>query len=127
MMFAATFSDIEKYSLLTIKEKLKMEVTITTENFESLKNGEKPLVVDFWATWCGPCRAIAPYIEELAKEYDGKIVVGKCDVEENDDIVMEFGVRNIPTILFFKNGEVVDRLVGGQSKSAIQKKFEALL
>ena len=104
-----------------------MAVTITTENFESLKNGEKPLVVDFWATWCGPCRAIAPYIEELAKEYDGKIVVGKCDVEENDDIVMEFGVRNIPTILFFKNGEVVDRLVGGQSKSAIQKKFEALL
>lgn len=104
-----------------------MEVTITTENFESLKNGEKPLVVDFWATWCGPCRAIAPYIEELAKEYDGKIVVGKCDVEENDDIVMEFGVRNIPTILFFKNGEVVNRLVGGQSKSAIQKKFEALL
>ena len=104
-----------------------MEVTITTENFESLKNGEKPLVVDFWATWCGPCLAIAPYIEELAKEYDGKIVVGKCDVEENDDIVMEFGVRNIPTILFFKNGEVVDRLVGGQSKSAIQKKFEALL
>lgn len=127
MMFAATFSDIEKHSLLTIKEKLKMEVTITTENFESLKNGEKPLVVDFWATWCGPCRAIAPYIEELAKEYDGKIVVGKCDVEENDDIVMEFGVRNIPTILFFKNGEVVDRLVGGQSKAAIQKKFETLL
>lgn len=126
-MFAATFSDIEKTLLLTIKERLKMEVTITTENFESLKNGEKPLVVDFWATWCGPCRAIAPYIEELAKEYDGKIVVGKCDVEENDDIVMEFGVRNIPTILFFKNGEVVDRLVGGQSKSAIQKKFEALL
>ena len=104
-----------------------MEVTITTENFESLKNGDKPLVVDFWATWCGPCRAIAPYIEELANEYDGKIVVGKCDVEENDDIVMEFGVRNIPTILFFKNGEVVDRLVGGQSKSAIQKKFDALL
>ncbi len=104
-----------------------MEVTITTENFENLKNGELPLVVDFWATWCGPCRAIAPYIEELAKEYDGKIVVGKCDVEENDDIVMEYGVRNIPTILFFKNGEVVDRLVGGQSKSAIQKKFDALL
>lgn len=104
-----------------------MEVTITTENFEGLKNGEMPLVVDFWATWCGPCRAIAPYIEELAKEYDGKIVVGKCDVEENDDIVSEFGIRNIPTILFFKNGEVVDRLVGGQSKSAIQKKFDALL
>lgn len=104
-----------------------MEVTITTENFEGLKNGEQPLVVDFWATWCGPCRAIAPYVEELAKEYDGKIVVGKCDVEENDDIAMEFGIRNIPTLLFIKNGEVVDRLVGGQSKSAIQKKFDALL
>lgn len=104
-----------------------MEVTITNENFESLKNGDKPLVVDFWATWCGPCRAIAPYIEELANEYDGKIVVGKCDVEENDDIVMEFGIRNIPTILFFKNGELVDRMVGGQSKSAIQKKIDALL
>lgn len=109
------------------KKQNKMEVTITTENFESLKNGDKPLVVDFWATWCGPCRAIAPYIEELAKEYDGKIVVGKCDVEENDDIAMEFGIRNIPTILFFKNGELVDRMVGGQSKSAIQKKFDALL
>ncbi len=105
----------------------KMEVTITTENFESLKNGELPLVVDFWATWCGPCRAIAPSVAELAQEYDGKIVVGKCDVEENDDIAMEFGIRNIPTLLFIKNGEVVDRLVGGQSKSAIQKKFDALL
>ncbi len=104
-----------------------MEVTITTENFESLKNGDKPLVVDFWATWCGPCRAIAPVVAELAEEYDGKIVVGKCDVEENDDIAMEFGIRNIPTLLFIKNGEVVDRLVGGQSKSAIQKKFETLL
>ncbi len=104
-----------------------MEVTITTENFESLKNGELPLVVDFWATWCGPCRAIAPSVAELAQEYDGKIVVGKCDVEENDDIAMEFGIRNIPTLLFIKNGEVVDRLVGGQSKSAIQKKFDALL
>ncbi len=104
-----------------------MEVTITTENFESLKNGELPLVVDFWATWCGPCRAIAPYVAELAEEYDGKIVVGKCDVEENDDIAMEFGIRNVPTLLFIKNGEVVDRLVGGQSKSAIKKKFETLL
>lgn len=104
-----------------------MEVTITSENFESLKNGEQPLVVDFWATWCGPCRAIAPFVAELAEEYDGKVVVGKCDVEANDDIAKEYGIRNIPTLLFIKNGEVVDRLVGGQSKSAIQKKFETLL
>ena len=104
-----------------------MEVQITTENFESLKNGQLPLVVDFWATWCGPCRMIAPVIEELAKEYDGRIVVGKCDVEENDDIAMEFGIRNIPTILFFKNGQVVDKMVGAASKAKIQEKFEALL
>jgi thioredoxin 1 len=104
-----------------------MEVTITTENFESLKNGDKPLVVDFLATWCGPCRMIAPIIAELAEQYDGKIVVGKCDVEENDDIAMEFGIRNIPTILFFKNGEVVDKMVGAAAKAKIQEKFEALL
>lgn len=104
-----------------------MEVTITNENFEALKNGDKPLVVDFWATWCGPCRMIAPVIAELAQEYDGKIVVGKCDVEENDDIAMDFGIRNIPTILFFKNGEVVDKMVGAAAKPKIKEKFEALL
>lgn len=104
-----------------------MEVTITTENFESYKNGELPLVVDLWATWCGPCRALAPTIEELAKEYNGKIVVGKCDVEENDDVAMEFGVRNIPTILFFKGGQLVDKFVGAASKSVLKEKFDALL
>ena len=104
-----------------------MEVTITNENFESLKNGDQPLVVDFWATWCGPCRMVGPVISELAQEYDGRIVVGKCDVEENEDIAMEFGIRNIPTILFFKNGQVVDKIVGAQAKARIQEKFEALL
>lgn len=104
-----------------------MEVQVTNSNFESLKNGELPLVVDFWATWCGPCRMIAPIIEELAKEYDGKIAVGKCDVEEADDVAAEFGIRNIPTILFFKDGKVVDKLVGAASKSKIEDKFKALL
>jgi len=92
-----------------------------------LKAGNLPLVVDFWATWCGPCRMVAPIIEELAKEYDGKIVVGKCDVEENDDLAAEFGIRNIPTILFFKNGEVVDKLIGAQGKAKLEEKFQALL
>jgi thioredoxin 1 len=104
-----------------------MEVTITNENYASLKAGDLPLVIDFWATWCGPCRMLAPTISELAKEYDGKIVVGKCDVEENEDLAAEFGIRNIPTILFFKNGEVVDKLIGAQPKPKIAEKFNALL
>ena len=104
-----------------------MEVPITTENFESYKNGELPLVVDLWATWCGPCRQIAPIVSELAEEFDGKLVVGKCDVEENDDIAMEFCVRNIHTILFFKGGQLVDKFVGAANKSTLKEKFEALL
>ena len=104
-----------------------MEVEITTENFESYKNGELPLVVDLWVTWCGPCRMLAPTIKELADDYDGKIVVGKCDVEENDDIAMQFGVRNIPTILFFKGGQLVDKFVGAASKNVLDEKFKALL
>ena len=104
-----------------------MEVTITNENFASLKGGNLPLVVDFWATWCGPCRMVSPIISELAEKYDGKIVVGKCDVEENEDLAAEFGIRNIPTILFFKNGEVIDKLIGAQGKAKCEEKFEALL
>ena len=104
-----------------------MEVTITTENFESYKNGSLPLVVDLWATWCGPCRMLAPIVAELASEYDGKIVVGKCDVEENEDIAMEFGVRNIPTLLFFKDGKLVDKFVGSAKKAVLDEKFQALL
>ena len=104
-----------------------MEVTITSENFESLKNGAQPLVVDFWATWCGPCRMIAPIIAKLAEKYDCKITVGKCDVEENDDLAAEYGIRNIPTILFFKNGEAVDKIVGAQTEAKLEEKFQTLL
>ncbi len=104
-----------------------MEVVITQENFEEYKNGAMPLVLDFWATWCGPCRALSPVLSQLAEEYDGKIVVGKCDVEENDDLSAEFGVRNIPTVLFIKNGVVVDKFVGAASKSVFEEKFKALL
>lgn len=104
-----------------------MEQTITSKNFEQLKNGPLPLVVDFWATWCGPCRMIGPIISELAEKYDGRIVVGKCDVEDNDDLVAEFSIRNIPSLLFFKDGQLVDKLVGAASKSTLEEKFESLL
>ena len=104
-----------------------MEVSITSENFASLKNGQLPLVVDFWATWCGPCRMMAPIIEELAKDYDGKVVIGKCDVEENEDLAAEYGVRNIPTILFFKQGEAVDKMVGFQQKPKLVERIDKLL
>ena len=104
-----------------------MEVKITNENFEEFKNGELPLVVDFWATGCGPCRMIGTIISKLAGEYDGKIVVGKCDVEEAEDLVADLGIRNVPTILFFKGGEVVDKLVGAASKPKLDEKFAALL
>ena len=104
-----------------------MEVKITNENYESYKNGNLPLVIDFWATWCGPCRMVAPIIEELANEYDGKVTVGKCDVEEADDIAAEFGIRNIPTIVFMKDGKILDKIVGAASKSKIDEKIKALI
>ena len=104
-----------------------MEVTISKENFENLKNGDKPLVVDFWATWCGPCRMISPIISKLAEKYDGKIVVGKCDVEENDELAEEFGIRNIPSILFFKGGQIANKVVGAQSEAKLDEVFQSLL
>lgn len=104
-----------------------MEVSITSENLSTLKKGDQPLVVDFWATWCGPCRMVAPIIEELAEAYAGKVVIGKCDVEDNEDLAAEFGIRNIPTILFFKGGEVVNKLVGAQPKAKIEDAIKQLL
>lgn len=104
-----------------------MEVKITPENYESLKNGALPLVIDFWATWCGPCRMIAPIVAQLAEEYDGKVVIGKCDVEECEDIAVDLGIRNVPTLLFFKGGEIVDKMVGAANKAKIHEKIEGLL
>ena len=104
-----------------------MEVKITNENIQSYLDGDLPVVVDLWATWCGPCRMVAPIIAELANEYDGRVVVGKCDVEENDDIPMQYGVRNIPTILFFKGGKLVDKFVGAATKAVLDEKIKALL
>ena len=104
-----------------------MEVAITSENFESLKNGNLPLVVDLWAPWCGPCRMVGPVISELASQYDGKVVIGKCNVDDEEDIAAELGVRSIPTILFYRNGEVVDKFVGAAPKAVLEEKIKALL
>lgn len=104
-----------------------MELKITDENYESIVAEGKPIILDFSATWCGPCKKIGPFIEELATEYDGRINVGKCDVDENDDLTAKFGIRNVPTVLFIKGGEVVDKTVGAVKKETFVEKAEALI
>ncbi|MDR1408324.1 MAG: thioredoxin [Tannerella sp.] len=104
-----------------------MALTVTDSNFEELLNDSKPLVIDFWAEWCGPCRMIAPLIEELASAYEGRVNVGKVDVDSNNDVVARFGIRNIPTVLFFKGGELADKCVGAISKNVFIEKIEKLL
>ncbi len=104
-----------------------MALEITDNNFKEILSEGKPVVIDFWAPWCGPCKMVGPIIEELAGEYEDKALIGKCDVDENGDVAAEYGIRNIPTVLFFKNGELVDKQVGSASKPTYQAKIEALL
>ena len=104
-----------------------MALAITNENFQEVIGSEQPVVIDFWAEWCGPCRMIAPIIDEMAAEYEGRVLVAKCDVEECEEAVAKFGVRNIPTVVFVKGGEVVDKNVGAASKDALKAKIEKLL
>ena len=105
-----------------------MAIELTDANFEELVlKSDKPVMVDFWAEWCGPCRMIAPLVEELSKEYEGKAVIGKVDVDTNPGVSSQFGVRNIPTILFFKNGALADKQVGAVPKSKLAEKIDSLL
>ena len=102
-------------------------ITFTDENFEEeVLKSDKPVVIDFWAEWCGPCRMIAPIIEELASEYDGKVKVGKLDVDSNQDTSVKYGVRSIPTVLFMNNGEVVDKIIGAVPKTMFEEKIAAI-
>ena len=103
-----------------------MALEITDQNFQDVVlDSDKPVLVDFWATWCGPCRTIAPIVDELHNELEGQAVIGKVDVDSNSDTPTKYGVRNIPTLLVFKNGEVVDKLVGAVPKSQILEKLQA--
>jgi thioredoxin 1 len=105
-----------------------MAVEITDANFEEVVlNSKLPVLVDFWAEWCGPCRMVGPIVDELHNEYEGKAIIGKVNVDENPGVSGSFGVRNIPTILFIKNGEVADKSVGAVPKAQLAAKLEALL
>ena len=103
-----------------------MALQITDANFdEVVLKSDKPVLVDFWAEWCGPCRMVGPIVEEISNDYAGKAVVGKVDVDSNPNISMQFGIRNIPTILFFKGGKMVDKQVGAAAKNVLTQKLEA--
>jgi len=104
-----------------------MALEFTDENIKEVINSGKPVVVDFWAEWCGPCRMVGPIVEELSKEYEGRVAIGKLDVDSHVDTPNEYGIRNIPTILFFKDGQVVDKQIGATQKAVIAAKIEALL
>ena len=102
-------------------------MVINEDNYKELAAQGKPMVLDFWATWCGPCKKIGPIIEELASEYEGQVIIVKVDVEEAEDLTAEFGIRNVPTVIFIKNGEVVDKSVGAATKAVLEEKVKALL
>ena len=105
-----------------------MALEFTDANFDELVlQSDKPVIVDFWAVWCGPCRMVGPIVEEIGKDYDGKAIVGKVDVDNNPGVASKFGIRNIPTILFFKDGQIADKQVGAVPKQVLVKKLEALV
>lgn len=100
---------------------------ITTKNFGELNSSGKPLVIDFGAEWCAPCRSLSPLMNDLAREYAGRVNIGQCDVEENNELAVKFKIRNVPTILFIRNGEVSDTIVGAVSREAIRSKINQLV
>ena len=104
-----------------------MAFAFTDENTAEIIESGKPVVIDFWAEWCGPCKKVAPIVDELAQEFEGKVIIGKYNVDDDSDIATQYGIRNIPTILFFKDGKLVDKNVGSISKGSLEEKINALL
>ena len=104
-----------------------MATEINDSNYKSFLESGKPVVIDFWAPWCGPCRSIAPIVEEMAETYDGRVIIGKYNVDEDTDLGVEYGIRNIPTMLFFKDGQMVDKHVGTITRDSLAAKIDALL
>ncbi|MFA5047391.1 MAG: thioredoxin [Paludibacter sp.] len=104
-----------------------MALEFTDANIKEMINSGKPVVIDFWAEWCGPCRMVGPIVEELAKEYEGQVLIGKMDVDEQVETPNTYGIRNIPTMLFFKDGKVVDKQIGATQKAVLEAKVKALL
>ena len=100
---------------------------VTDTNFQEILDSAKVTLVDFWATWCGPCRMLAPTVDEIAQEYEGRVAVAKCNVADQEDIAVKYGTRSIPTLIFFKDGQLADKTVGVVSKAEIEKKLNALL
>lgn len=104
-----------------------MEIVITNNNIDEVLATSQPVLIDFWATWCGPCRALSPTVDEIASEYEGRAVIAKCNVDDADEVSLRFGIRNIPTLMYFKNGEMAGRSVGVVSKSEIEEKLNNLI
>ena len=104
-----------------------MAKVVTNTNIEEILAGDQPVMIDFWAVWCGPCKMLSPTVDEIAEEYEGRAIVAKCNVDDADDVAMQYRIRNIPTLLFFKNGELAERLVGVVSKQEIAAVLDSLM